>query len=109
MSDYDYPYTGVVGPCKFEEEKVAAKVLDFSDIPKGDEAAFKESLYSAGPVVAMMNGESLQFYDGGVFDPLVCKVTKLTHVVSCVGYGVDPKKKKEFWKCKNSWGDNWGE
>ena len=33
----------------------------------------------------------------------------LNHAAILIGYGHDEKKGVDFWRCKNSWGLNWGE
>ena len=33
----------------------------------------------------------------------------INHAVTLVGYGHDTESDKDYWTCKNSWGENWGE
>ena len=62
----------------------------------------------AAPVAASINADKLQSYKSGVFSSSLlskCK-TNPNHWVLIVGYGVEGKK--NYWKCKNSWGPAWG-
>lgn len=49
----------------------------------------------------------MQFYSGGVANPLVCSPKKLDHGVAIVGFGTDSGTK--YWTIRNSWGTTWGE
>lgn len=103
----DYPYTGVDGQCQFDVQKVAAKVTGFAFLDK-DEDKIAEGLANIGPLAVALNAGPLQFYFGGISDPLVCNPKNLDHGVLMVGYGASNSGKK-FWIVKNSWGREWGE
>lgn len=67
-------------------------------------------LFNIGPLAAQIHGDELQFYDSGIFHPLDCPAKRpkeLDHAVNPVGYGIEGGK--SYWKCKNSWGPDWGE
>ena len=53
----------------------------------------------------------LQFYRGGIFDPIKCNPESLNHAVLSIGYGVKSSTFGDtpFWIVKNSWGAKWGE
>jgi cathepsin X len=69
----------------------------------------KAEIYSRGPVATGVNANPLVEYKGGViktggyiWDML------MDHIVSIVGWGVDDDG-DEYWICRNSWGQYWGE
>jgi len=112
----DYPYTGSNGTCHQADYKPVEKVSSYITVPKADSESMRKELAN-GPLSIGINGESIQFYFGGVFDPysFLCPAT-LNHGVLLVGYGTADvshyifwKKQKAFWKIKNSWGSGWGE
>jgi hypothetical protein len=43
-------------------------------------------LFDHGPIAVGINGEHLQFYDGGIFNPTECS-SAINHAVLIVGYG----------------------
>ena len=48
------------------------------------------------------------FFSGVYYEPS-CSQIDLDHGVLAIGYGTDPKSKKDYWLVKNSWGVSWGE
>eukprot|EP00825_Cyclidium_porcatum_P049861 TRINITY_DN870_c0_g1_i2.p1 TRINITY_DN870_c0_g1~~TRINITY_DN870_c0_g1_i2.p1 ORF type:complete len:354 (-),score=77.75 TRINITY_DN870_c0_g1_i2:182-1243(-) len=110
MLTTDYQYTGQQGTCQFDKTKVAVQIESYQDLEADNEVAMVDYLYNIGPLGAMMHADELQFYSGGIFNPLACPSKgkkELDHSVNPVGYGTENSKK--FWKCKNSWGSDWGE
>jgi cathepsin F len=109
----DYPYTGSDGKCKFNSNKVAAKVSNFTNIPI-DEDQVAAYLVQSGPLAIGINAEFMQTYLAGVSCPIVCNKRRLDHGVLLVGYGdrgFAPLRLsyKPYWIIKNSWGAMWGE
>nr|GMC50101.1 probable cysteine protease RD19D [Ipomoea batatas] len=108
-----YPYTGKSGDCRFESEKVAVKVGNFTNLP-ADEDQMAAYLVNHGPLAVGINAVYMHTYMGGVSCPLICSKRRLNHGVLLVGYG---KKGfsilrlgfKPYWIIKNSWGKDWGE
>lgn len=45
----------------------------------------------------------------GIYYEPECSSQDIDHGVLVVGYGTDPKTKKDFWLVKNSWSQTWGE
>jgi len=109
-SEQDYPYVGYDAKCHFEASKIAAKISSFEFISK-DEVVIRDALLSKGPLSVALNAEWLQFYVGGISDPLTCDPKKLNHGVLLAGYGRGKHMGKEldYWLVKNSWGGSWGE
>ncbi|KAK3009727.1 hypothetical protein RJ639_013069 [Escallonia herrerae] len=111
--EVDYPYTGNDrGPCKFNKDKVAASVSNFS-VVSIDEDQIAANLVKNGPLAVGINAAFMQTYIGKVSCPYICG-RNLDHGVLLVGYGSAGYapirfKNKPFWILKNSWGENWGE
>merc|ERR1712146_433086 len=72
----------------------------------GDEGEIAAYVEAHGPVSVALNANNLQFYFGGISDPLLCSPKHINHGVLVVGYG---SEHKDFWIVKNSWGSSWGE
>ncbi|XP_078447913.1 cysteine proteinase 1-like [Wolffia australiana] len=111
-SEADYPYTGTDGTCKFDKNKIAASVSNFS-VVSVNEDQIAANLIKNGPLAIGINAVFMQTYIGGVSCPYICG-RHLDHGVLLVGYGsagYSPirLKEKPFWIIKNSWGENWGE
>ncbi|KAL5845211.1 hypothetical protein ACOSQ4_011169 [Xanthoceras sorbifolium] len=97
----DYPYTGINGSCKFNNNKIVASIYEFNDIA-ANEDQYAANLVEYGTVAVTFNGDMLQTYTGGIACP-PCSGA-LNHEVTLVGYGCD-----RYWICKNSFGTNFGE
>lgn len=52
MEEKDYPYAGKQGQCKFDKNKVAVKVSNFTNIPL-DEDQIMAALVNRGPLAGM--------------------------------------------------------
>ncbi|XP_024392278.1 cysteine proteinase 15A [Physcomitrium patens] len=109
----DYPYEGRDGKCKFDSNKVAVKVSNFTNIPV-DEDQVAAYLIKSGPLAIGINAEFMQTYIAGVSCPIFCNKRNLDHGVLLVGYaerGFAPARLayKPYWIIKNSWGPNWGD
>ncbi|XP_022896030.1 probable cysteine protease RD19B isoform X2 [Olea europaea var. sylvestris] len=113
MPEEEYPYSGSDhGACKFDKNKVAAKVANFSVVSL-DEDQIAANLVKNGPLAVAINAVFMQTYIGGVSCPYICS-KHLDHGVLLVGYGSAGyapirMKEKPFWIIKNSWGEKWGE
>ncbi|KAI8007552.1 putative cysteine protease RD19D [Camellia lanceoleosa] len=108
-----YPYTGKKGECKFKPEKVAVKVVNFTNVPT-DEKQIAANLVHHGPLAIGLNAIFMQTYISGVSCPLVCGKRRINHGVLLVGYGSKGFSTLRFgyrpyWIIKNSWGNKWGE
>ncbi|KAI3448009.1 hypothetical protein Pfo_004674 [Paulownia fortunei] len=113
MREEDYAYTGTDrGACKFDKNKIAAKVANFSVVSL-DEEQIAANLVKNGPLAVAINAVFMQTYMKGVSCPYICS-KRLDHGVLLVGYGAAGYapirlKEKPYWIIKNSWGENWGE
>ncbi|KAI1697806.1 papain family cysteine protease domain-containing protein [Ditylenchus destructor] len=74
-------------------------------------------LYIHGPVIATIlisdELDSFHFYSKGIYtDVQESDKDSEFHSVIIVGYGTDPAQHagfRDFWRIKNTWGDDWGE
>ncbi|KAK7268305.1 hypothetical protein RIF29_21002 [Crotalaria pallida] len=108
-----YPYTGEQGECKFDPNKVAASVTNFTNIPV-DESQIAAYLVKHGPLAIGINAVFMQTYIGGVSCPLICSKRLLNHGVLLVGYAAKGfsilrLSNQPYWIIKNSWGEKWGD
>ncbi|MFS8019086.1 putative cathepsin L [Helianthus anomalus] len=108
-----YPYTGKSGECRFDPQKIAVKVANFTNIP-ADEDQMAAYLVNHGPLAVGLNSVFMQTYIGGVSCPLICSKKLVNHGVLIVGYGAKGYSilrfgNKPYWIIKNSWGKRWGE
>jgi len=104
-SEASYPYTAQDGTCKKVPSVVT--ISGFKDVPTDSETALMTALVQQPVSVAVeADQNSFQFYSGGVMTA-TCG-TNLDHGVLAVGYGTDNTTNVDFWKVKNSWGEDWG-
>lgn len=108
-----YPYTGKRGECKFESDKIAVRVVNFTTIPI-DEDQIAAHLVKHGPLAVGLNAVFMQTYIGGVSCPIICGKRWVNHGVLLVGYGAKGFSiirlgNRPYWIIKNSWGKRWGE
>jgi len=107
----DYKYTGRDGSCRFNPQKVAAKVSGEQNITQGNEQELFDAVTNKGPVaIAFQVAGDFQSYRSGVYDSTRCKSGPMdvNHAVLAVGYDTDKSSGKPFWIVKNSWGTSFG-
>jgi len=61
-----------------------------------------------GPVAAGIDATVLETYTGGYIIN-VTQPANINHVIEIVGYGTDAASGMDYWICRNSWGQYWGE
>merc|ERR1711965_1244190 len=57
-------------------------------------------IYARGPIACGVDATPLHTYTGGVFTG--SNVTAINHIISIVGWDVDPATGMEFWHMRNS-------
>jgi len=103
-AEQSYPYAGKDQSCQLCKE--IFKISGFEDVTPNNETALQQAVYKQPVSVAIeANQQAFQFYSGGVFDG-ECG-TNLDHGVLLVGWGEN--NGVEYWKVKNSWGEDWGD
>lgn len=107
-TEASYPYKAREGQCSFDKNNIGATLVNYTDIPYGDEQALQAAIATVGPVSVGIDATGIffQFYHSGVFHGLFCLKTLLTHGVAAVGYGT--LDGKDYYLVKNSWGESWG-
>jgi C1A family cysteine protease len=105
MSEDDYKYEEKKGECRFNENKVVAKVASYLNVTS-DENEMARAVAEIGPIVVGADAQWWQFYWRGIADPRLCSDVN-NHAVLIVGYGEE--RGKQYWIIKNSWGERWGE
>ncbi|CAF3202827.1 unnamed protein product [Rotaria sp. Silwood2] len=96
--------------------------LRYEQIPDGNEEYMKKIVYERGPVYVSFDcgertgndtilrevSQKWDHYASGIFDVPGCpEYRNLNHAPVVVGYGTE--NGTDYWKVKNSWGEDWGE
>jgi cathepsin F len=105
-TEASYPYKAVGGKCAFSKSNIGATVSNWTALSQ-DETQLAAWLAANGPISIGINAMWMQFYMGGVSNPLYCNPKSLDHGVLIVGYGTQGTT--DYWIIKNSWGATWGE
>jgi len=107
----DYQYLGQNDYCKEKSSPKTGKIRGFVRIPRYDDDALREAVYSRGPVAVSLDAsqDSFTFYSSGIYYDTSCmwKPEDLDHSMMLVGYGTDPAG--DYWLVKNSWSKYWGD
>jgi cathepsin X len=78
----------------------------------GGVEAIQSEIFARGPVAAQVNGKPLRDYRGGIYASETAS-KNTTHIVSIIGWGVNPDDdgtgSSKHWIVRNSWGQYWGE
>lgn len=129
-----YPYQGVASTCKTKTSGGwSVGKLTYRTVQPGNATAMQQALVDFGPLwISLYVGSdcsnqpsscpvtpsaaakimsSFQGYNGGIFqvDGCVTSVYNNNHAMVIVGYGRDPVTNLDYWKVRNSWGEDWGE
>lgn len=95
-----YPYEGRDGRCRFNRNRVGARVNQIVQVAP-NENALANAVAHHGPVAVAVDSTNFQHYRGGVFNGPCTR--PVNHAVIVTGYGGN------YWLIKNSWGSRWGE
>jgi cathepsin F len=106
-SESKYPYTARDGTCQASKGDELVFISAWKQIAS-DESQMAAALVQYGPLSIGINAGPMQWYMGGVANPLsiLCNPKSIDHGVAIVGFGSQPKS---YWKIRNSWGASWGE
>lgn len=110
MSEEDYPYTAVTGTkCLFDASKAINSIAGYEHTTWGKEDEVKAVVGNRGVCTAAMDASrwSFQVYASGVYYEKACSAYSLDHAIGLIGYGTD--NGTDYWLCRNSWGQGWGE
>jgi len=103
--EVSYPYTAKDGTCNTCTSSLV-KVSSFKNVLPNNENVLRKAVFQQPVSVALEADQTgWHFYSSGVMDGN-CG-TNLDHGVLIVGYGT--LDGKDYWKVKNSWGENWGD
>lgn len=106
LQESEYAYTGQEGHCQYSTKvsnpEALTKVTGYTMVPSGDESQLAIALDKQPVSVAIMATSAVQLYKHGIFNDSSCG-GGINHGVLAVGYASD------YFKVKNSWGENWGE
>mmetsp|Transcript_14870 Transcript_14870/g.30651 ORF Transcript_14870/g.30651 Transcript_14870/m.30651 type:complete len:308 (-) Transcript_14870:599-1522(-) len=79
----------------------------FSDGFSAAADKIKAEIYARGPVATGVNAEPIVDYEGGVVYDTKFWHMMVNHIVSIVGWDVDPETNQQYWIVRNSWGQYW--
>lgn len=109
----DYKYTGSKDKCSMQTALERVYLTSWVQVPTNEDQ-IAANLVKYGPLAIGINATPMQFYFGGISDPLdlICNPKALDHGVTLVGFGKSGLSREghvPFWIIKNSWGGMWGE
>eukprot|EP00890_Picochlorum_soloecismus_P001827 jgi/Picsp_1/2645/NSC_00875-R1_cathepsin l len=109
----EYAYLGQGYYCRENETLKVARFKGYSKVPRYNDQALMEAVYSHGPVAVSLDAsqDSFTFYSSGVYLEAKCmwRPDQLDHSMMLVGYGTDPVSGLDYWLIKNSWSIHWGD
>lgn len=110
-SSTDYQYLGQDNYCRENSRPLTGgKFKGYSRIPRYNDTALMEAVYSRGPIAVSLDAsqESFTFYSSGVYYDTNCmwKPEDLDHSQLLVGYGTE--EAGDVWIIRNSWSRLWG-
>ena len=79
-------------------------IKEFGSVSGVDD--MKKEIYLRGPIACGIDADPVEDYTGGIVN---ITSNNINHIISVVGWDVDPMTNTEFWIVRNSWGTYWGE
>ena len=79
-------------------------IKEFGSVSGVDD--MKKEIYLRGPIACGIDADPVENYTGGIVNTTS---NNINHIISVVGWDVDPMTNTEFWIVRNSWGTYWGE
>lgn len=102
-----FPYNDYNMPCSDRSSNWYSRILKVSKsgYVSPNIGSIKNALLEYGPLVTSMKVyDDFSYYYGGIYEH-VSGNFRGGHAVAIVGYNDN----EEYWICKNSWGESWGE
>ena len=94
------------GECLAINSYPNVSISDYGSV-KG-ESNMKMEIMKNGPIACGINAEPILDYQGGIFDDDSYS-RQINHIISVIGWGLNPDTNKQYWIVRNSWGEYWGE
>jgi len=109
VSEDCFPYSGKDESCNLcpNWAKKLAKISDYGFVTqsRADKTAIESALQD-GPLSFWMQVYSdFYAYTGGIYEPTPSAIYRGDHAIVLIGYN----NRENYWICKNSWGEDWGE
>ncbi|XP_067671803.1 uncharacterized protein [Haliotis asinina] len=101
-------YPVVTGNCRNNSCRAEVQIQGGKSVPASQADKMVDDLLQR-PLLALIDASKSSFaeYSGGIYSDADCSKTEVDHAVQVVGYGEEDGQ--QFWICKNSWGETWGE
>eukprot|EP01112_Ceratiomyxa_fruticulosa_P006160 TRINITY_DN1695_c0_g1_i2.p1 TRINITY_DN1695_c0_g1~~TRINITY_DN1695_c0_g1_i2.p1 ORF type:complete len:270 (+),score=55.82 TRINITY_DN1695_c0_g1_i2:374-1183(+) len=111
-----YPYTPSNQACTFNSSSVGATIKSYKNYCNENTNActinqIMNLLYKNGPLSVCLCANTMDSYQSGVDNPTqaTCPTAEINHCITLTGWGTDSDSNLPYWRCKNSWGTDWGE